>query len=135
MTAAVEGLMTRIGFGGFTAETIWSWLLVLVVFAVFTAFIVALVTGILMLYNLLSERTGAGLRSVTGIGAADAQPAIGEPVGDATARDSESDRSYDELYAEAQRRKIPGRSSMTEAQLRAALRRRPRRRAASAKSR
>ena len=62
MTAAVEGLMNRIGFGTFHANTIWSWLLVLAMFALFTAFIVVIATGILALYNLLSERTGMGMR-------------------------------------------------------------------------
>ena len=61
MTAAVEGVMDQIGFGSFHATTIWSWLIVLAMFAVFTVFIVAIATTILALYNLLSERTGMGM--------------------------------------------------------------------------
>src|SRR5476651_609044 len=52
MTSAVDALMIQLGFGGFTTDTIWSWLLVLGAFAAFTAFIVAIATAILWLYNL-----------------------------------------------------------------------------------
>jgi hypothetical protein len=123
MTAAVEGLMNRIGFGTFHANTIWSWLLVLAMFAVFTAFIVVIATGILALYNLLSERTGMGMsvdprvpELVSG-----RRAAIGAP-----AEDTEPDGSFDELYAEAQRRNIKGRSTMSKGELQKALRRRRR---------
>jgi hypothetical protein len=123
MTAAVEGLMNRIGFGTFHANTIWSWLLVLLMFAVFTAFIVVIATGILALYNLLSERTGMGMsveprvpELVSGRRAAIAAPEA----------DLEPDGSFDELYAEAQRRNIKGRSTMSKDELQKALRRRRR---------
>jgi hypothetical protein len=123
MTAAVEGLMNRIGFGTFHANTIWSWLLVLAMFAVFTAFIVVIATGILALYNLLSERTGMGMsvdprtpELVSGRRAAIAPPA----------EETEPDGSFDELYAEAQRRNIKGRSTMSKDELQKALRRRRR---------
>jgi hypothetical protein len=123
MTAAVEGLMNRIGFGTFHANTIWSWLLVLLMFAVFTAFIVVIATGILALYNLLSERTGMAMsvdprvpELVSGRRAAIAAPE----------EDTEPDGSFDELYAEAQRRNIKGRSTMSKDELQKALRRRRR---------
>jgi hypothetical protein len=123
MTAAVEGLMNRIGFGTFHANTIWSWLLVLAMFAVFTAFIVVIATGILALYNLLSERTGMGMsvdprvpELVSGRRAAIAGPE----------RETQLDGSFDELYAEAQRRNLKGRSTMTKDELQKALRRRRR---------
>ena len=121
MTAAVEGLMNRIGFGSFHADTIWSWLLVLLMFAVFTAFIVAIATGILVLYNMLSQRTGMGMR-VEGAPelVSRTRAAIAGPD------DHEQDDSFDELYAEAQRRNVRGRSTMTKAELQKALRRRPR---------
>jgi hypothetical protein len=123
MTAAVEGLMNRIGFGDFSADTIWSWLLVLLVFAVFTAFLVAISTAILALYNLLSQRTGMGMAVYPELETA-ARPAIAEPVDD----DEYDDDTFDELYAKAQEQGIKGRSHMSKGELRAALRRRARRR-------
>jgi hypothetical protein len=123
MTAAVEGLMERIGFGDFSANTIWDWLLVLVTLVAFTAFLVAIATAILALYNVLSHRTGMGLRVHTEeIEPAPAQRAIAEPVGSG----EEDDLTFDELYAEAQRRGVKGRSTMSMGELRAALRRRRR---------
>ncbi len=62
MTAAVEGMMNQVGFDSFNAGTLADWILVLFVGAVFTAFIVGIVTAILWLYNLLSQRTGVGFR-------------------------------------------------------------------------
>ncbi len=123
MTAAVEGLMNRIGFGTFHANTIWSWLLVLAMFAVFTAFIVVIATGILALYNLLSERTGMGMSVETRVPelVSGRRAAIAGPEDD-----TELDGSFDELYAEAQRRNIRGRSTMSKDELQKALRRRRR---------
>ncbi len=74
MTAAVEGMMNQVGFDNFNASTLADWILVLLVGAVFTGFIVAIVTSILWLYNLLSQRTGMGLRL------AGALPAAEEPA-------------------------------------------------------
>src|ERR1700730_13793238 len=110
MTAAVEGLMNRIGFGTFHANTIWSWLLVLAMFAVFTAFIVVIATGILALYNVLSDRTGLGMRVET---RARAPPAGGRAAIAGPAADDDTDDSFDELYADARRRNIKGRSMMS----------------------
>jgi len=62
MTAAVEGMMNQVGFDNFNAGTLGDWILVLLVGALFTAFITAIVVGILWLYNLISQRTGMGLR-------------------------------------------------------------------------
>jgi hypothetical protein len=123
MTAAVEGLMNRIGFGTFHANTIWSWLLVLAMFAVFTAFIVVIATGILALYNLLSERTGMGMSVETRVPelVSGRRAAIAGPEDD-----TELDGSFDELYAEARRRNIRGRSTMSKDELQKALRRRRR---------
>ena len=123
MTAAVEGLMNRIGFGAFHANTIWSWLLVLAMFAVFTAFIVIIATGILALYNLLSERTGMGMNAETRVPelVSGRRAAIAAPDDD-----DELDGSFDDLYAEAQRRNVRGRSTMSKDELQKALRRRRR---------
>ena len=74
MTAAVEGMMDQVGFDSFSAETLGDWILVLLVGALFTGFITAIVVGILWLYNLISQRTGMGLR-IGGELAAGDQPA------------------------------------------------------------
>jgi hypothetical protein len=76
MTAAVEGMMNQIGFDNFNASTLGDWILVLFVGAVFTAFIVGLVTAILWLYNLLSQRTGMGFRLAGALPAGEAPAAI-----------------------------------------------------------
>lgn len=76
MTAAVEGMMHQVGFGDFHADTLGDWILVLFIGAVFTAFIVALCVTILMLYNVLSQRTGMGLRVVTELPPSEERTAI-----------------------------------------------------------
>lgn len=119
MTAAVEGVMDQIGFGSFHATTIWSWLLVLAMFAVFTAFIVAIATAILATYNLLSQRTGMGMRPDAPT--PELVPARPRRALVAPDRPTRVAASFEELYAEAQRRGIRGRSTMTKDQLRAAL--------------
>ena len=124
MTAAVEGLMDRIGFGDFSADTIWDWFLVLLVFAVFTLILVGIAIGILALYNQISKRTGFGLPVRSGeleAGEGTKRRAIAEPVADDL-----DDATFDELYAEAQEAGIQGRSHMSKGELRAALRRKAR---------
>jgi hypothetical protein len=125
MTAAVEGLMHQVGEADFQADTLGDWLFVLLVLGAFTGFIVLVFVGLLALYNLISKRTGVNIEAIQNrsVGAADDRPAIAEPVDDA------DDRSFDELYAEAQARGISGRSSMSKTELKAALK--PKRRAAS----
>ncbi|MEX2254989.1 MAG: hypothetical protein WEC34_06090 [Acidimicrobiia bacterium] len=76
MTAAVEGMMHQVGFGDFEANTLGDWILVLFIGAVFTAFIVAVAVAILMLYNVLAQRTGMGLRTITQLPPGDEPPAI-----------------------------------------------------------
>lgn len=76
MTAAVEGMMHQVGFDDFRANTLGDWILVLFIGAVFTAFIVALSVAILMLYNVLSQRTGMGFRTVTDLPPGEEPPAI-----------------------------------------------------------
>ena len=120
MTAAVEGVMDQIGFGSFHATTIWSWLLVLAMFAVFTIFIVAIATAILATYNLLSERTGMGMRpDARTPELVPAQPRRRALV--APRRPAPAGAAFEELYTEAQRRGIRGRSTMSKDELRAAL--------------
>ncbi len=130
MTAAVEGLMHQVGESDFQADTLGDWLFVLLVGGAFTGFIVMIAVGILALYNLISKRTGINMDAIQQrpVEAADHHPAIAEPVDDTS-----DDHSFDELYAKAQERGISGRSSMSKAELQAALK--PKRRAASAATR
>ena len=79
MTAAVEGMMNQVGFDNFNAGTLGDWILVLLVGALFTAFITAIVVGILWLYNLISQRTGMGLRIGGELSAGDQPVAIEAP--------------------------------------------------------
>jgi len=123
MTAAVEGLMHQVGFDEFRANTLGDWILVLLIGALFTVFIVAIAVSVLALYNLISKRTGMNIDAIQSeVVAPTDRPAIAEPV-----EDTGEDRSFDELYAEAQRKGIVGRSSMSKAELRAALKPRKRR--------
>jgi len=124
MTAAVEGLMHQVGFNDFAAETLGDWILVLLVGALFTAFIVVIAVSILALYNLISQRTGLSMRAIQKGELAPPidRPAIAEPVDD-----PDDDRTFDDLYAEAKRKKVPGRSSMSKVELEAVLKpKRPR---------
>lgn len=131
MTAAVEGLMHQVGFDEFQADTLGDWILVLLIGALFTAFIVAIAVGILALYNLISKRTGMSIDAIQGeVAAPSDRPAIAEPVDN-----RDDDRSFDELYAEAQRKGISGRSSMSKSELQAALRPKKRRTATSTRGR
>jgi len=79
MTAAVEGMMNQVGFNNFNAATLADWILVLLVGALFTSFITAIVVAILWLYNLLSQRTGVGLRIGGQLPAGDPPTAIEAP--------------------------------------------------------
>ena len=130
MTAAVEGLMHQVGEDSFRANDLGDWLYVLVIGVVFTAFIVVLAVGILALYNLISKRTGMNMSAMRGrsVEAAPERPVLVEPVDE-----EEEDATFDELYAEAQRRGIPGRSAMTKAELQAALK--PKRRRTASRRR
>jgi hypothetical protein len=132
MTAAVEGLMHQIGESDFEANNLGDWLYVLIIGAVFTGFIVLLATGILALYNLISKRTGVNASMLQKqVGASTDAPAIAEPVDDGELED----QSFDELYAEAQRRGIAGRSSMSKTELQRALKPKRRRTTASTRRR
>jgi hypothetical protein len=123
MTAAVEGLMHQVGFDDFEANTLGDWILVLLIGALFTAFIVMIAVAILALYNLISKRTGMNMSALDKpVGAAPERPVLVEPV-----EDEADDQTFDELYAEAQERGIAGRSAMTKAELQAALKSKRRR--------
>lgn len=79
MTAAIEGMMRQVGFDDFRATTLGDWILVLFIGAVFTAFIVGIAVAILALYNVLSQRTGMGLRVVAELPPADEKAALEPP--------------------------------------------------------
>lgn len=116
MTAAVEGLMRQAGFDNFRADTVWDWLLVLGVGAVLVAVVVALAVGIILLYNLFSQRTGLGFQvaapaSHTELHGGPARGQLG------SGRQPISDMTRKELYEEACEWKIAGRSTMSQATL------------------
>jgi hypothetical protein len=128
LTAAVESLMRQVGFSGFTVDGIGDWVLVFVVGAVAVAILVAAVTAIAGVANLLSYH----LTSRRDRGPAAPAPQSQVPSGDRGAngagegplRETRTYEQYtvDELYAEARYRGIPGRSQMNKAELIRALR-------------
>jgi len=128
LTAAVESLMRQVGFAKFTVDSIGDWLLVFVVGALAVAILVAAVTAIAGVANLLSYHlTSARDRG----SAAPARPQLpsrdrganGAVDGPLQETRRYEQRTVDELYAEARYREIPGRSQMNKAQLIRALRR------------
>jgi len=133
MTAAVEGLMHQVGESDFQANNLGDWLYVLVIGVVFTGFIVMLAIGILALYNLISKRTGMQMSALRQrkVDKTPERPVLVEAIDE---EDDEDDETFDDLYAEAQKRGIAGRSSMSKAELQAALKPK-RRRAASSRRR
>ena len=80
----------------------------------------------LALYNLISQRTGVSMQAIqSGTVAVTDRPAIAVLVDD----HGTDDRTFDELYAEAKRKQVRGRSSMSKSELEAALK--PKRRGAA----
>jgi hypothetical protein len=129
MTAAVESVMRQVGFARFTVDSIGDWVLVFIVGAAAVAILVAAVTAIagvanLLSYHLTSRRDRGSTtpaRSQLPNRGRGANGAADGPLG--TIRPYE-ERTMDELYAEARYRDIPGRSQMKKAELIHALRRR-----------
>jgi hypothetical protein len=128
LTAAVESLMRQIGFAKFTIDSIGDWVQVFVVGAVAVAILVAAVTAIAGVANLVSYH----LTSRRDRGpATPARPQLpyrdrrANGAADGPLRETLSyeERTVDELYAEARYRDIPGRSQMNKAELIRALRR------------
>jgi hypothetical protein len=93
MTAAVEGMMRQVGFDDFRANTLGDWILVLFIGAVFVAFIVGIAVGILALYNVLSQRTGMGLRVIAELPPAEETTAIEAPRKRAAAKKTTAKRT------------------------------------------
>jgi hypothetical protein len=145
-TEAVEGLMQRIGFRNFNADTLGDWVLVLVVITGFTAMLVGFVVVEVAAYNRLVQHTGWALpmprrRRELVTAPTDAQVRPPRALPPTPARRAASKKAaprqapsrfalmtFDQLYAAAQRQRIPGRSSMSKAELRRALERRTARR-------
>jgi hypothetical protein len=129
MTAAVEGVMRRIGFSKFTVDSIGDWLIVFMVGLVAVAILVAAVTAIagtanLLSYSLTSRRDrGRPVPARSQLPPRSQGPngAVDGPLGPIRPYE---ERTVDELYAEARYRDIPGRSQMKKAELIRALRRR-----------
>ena len=128
LTAAVESLMRQVGFGKFTVDSIGDWVLVFVVGAVAVAILVAAVTAVagvanLLSYHLTSRRDreqAAPARSQLPSRDRGANGAADGPLRETVPYE---ERTVDELYAEARYRDIPGRSQMKKAELIRALRR------------
>ena len=128
LTAAVESLMRQVGFAKFTVDSIGDWVLVFVVGAVAVAILVAAVTAVawvanLLSYHLTSRRDrGPAPPSRSQLPSRD-RGANGATEGPLRETMPYEERTVDELYAEARYRGIPGRSQMNKAQLIQALRR------------
>ena len=128
LTAAVESVMRQLGFAKFTIDSIGDWVLVFVVGAVAVAILVAAVTAIAGVANLLSYHVtsrrdrgpAAPARSQLPSRDRGANGAVDGPLQETRRYEQ---RTVDELYAEARYRDIPGRSQMNKAELIRALRR------------
>jgi hypothetical protein len=128
LTAAVEGIMRRIGFSTFAVDGVGDWVLVLVVGLLVVAFLVIVLTFIAGIANFLSRLTigrdrgrAVPARSRVSYDDRSVNGAI-----DGAMRETRryEQRTVEELYAEARHRDVPGRSQMNKAQLIRALRRR-----------
>lgn len=129
LTAAVQAIMRRIGFTNFTVDSIGDWVAVLVVGLLSIAILVAVVTAIAGIANMLSYHiTSRRDRGPTVPARAQLPYRERGPNGAPEGRLGEirpyEERTVDELYAEARYRNIPGRSRMNKAELIRALRRR-----------
>ena len=128
LTAAVESLMRQVGFAKFTVDSIGDWVLVFVVGALAVAILVAAVTAVAAVANLLSYHlTSRRDRGPAAPSRSQLPPrdrgANGAAEGPLRETMPYEERTVDELYAEARYRGIPGRSHMKKAQLIQALRR------------
>jgi hypothetical protein len=128
LTAAVESLMRQVGFAKFTVDSIGDWVLVFLVGAVSVAILVAAVTAVagvanLLSYHLTSRRDpGRGEPPQSQLPFRD-RGANGAAEGPLRETVPYEERTVDELYAEARYRDIPGRSQMNKSELIRALRR------------
>src|SRR5688572_5806714 len=111
VTAGAESLMRQVGFDDFEASTLADWTFVLLVGLLLTALMTVIVAAITFCLSFLARRAGVPLmpralrRTTLGTHAARAALPPGNP--------SVEPDSREELYAEAQRLEIPGRSKMS----------------------
>jgi hypothetical protein len=129
LTAAVQAIMRRIGFSGFTVDNIGDWAAVFVVGLVAIAILVAVVTAIAGIANQLSYHVSSWRERGPTVRPRSQLPyrvrgANGAAEGPLRETRPYEERTVDELYAEARYRDIPGRSQMNKAELIRALRRR-----------
>jgi hypothetical protein len=127
LTAAVESLMRQVGFARFHVDSIGDWVLVFVVGAVSVAILVAAVTAIAWVANLLSYHLTSRRDRGPAVPPRSPLPshrrgANGAAEGPLRETGLYEERTVDELYAEARYRDIPGRSQMNKAELIRALR-------------
>jgi len=127
LTAAVQAVMRRIGFSGFTVENIGDWASVFVVGLVAIAILVAVVTAIAGIANQLSYHVSSWRERGPSVSPRSQLPyrargANGAAEGPLRETRPYEERTVDELYAEARYRDIPGRSRMNKAELIRALR-------------
>jgi hypothetical protein len=119
VTAGAESLMRQVGFDDFDASTLADWTLVLFVGLMLTVLMTVIVAAITFCVSFLARRAGVPLvpralrRTALGSGVARAALPPGNPAAEPDSRE--------ELYAEAQRLDIPGRSKMSKAELRRAV--------------
>lgn len=120
VTAAVESLMRQVGFDRFEASTLADWVLVFLVGLFLVALLAAIVVTIAFCFGFLARRAGIAL---TPRGLRRTPLTVASPRALPPGRQSSTvaDGTRDELYAQAQRLGIPGRSKMTKAELRRAL--------------
>lgn len=127
LTAAVEGIMRRIGFSTFAVDGVGDWVLVLGVGLLVVAFLVIVLTFIAGIANFLSRLTFGRdrERAVPARSRVSYEERANGAV-DGALRETRryEQRTVEELYAEARHRDVPGRSQMNKAQLIRALRRR-----------
>jgi hypothetical protein len=128
LTAAVENLMRQVGFSKFTVDSIGDWVAVFAVGLLAVVILVAAITAIAGVANFLSARVTSRRDRGETVPARSrvAYDRNSNGAADVTLHETRryEQRTVDELYAEARRRDIPGRSQMNKAQLIRALRRR-----------
>jgi hypothetical protein len=127
LTAAVENLMRQVGFSKFTVDSIGDWVAVFAVGLLVVAILVAAITAIAGVANFLSARvpTRRDPGATVPVRSRVAYDRTANGAADGALHETRryEQRTVDELYAEARRRNIPGRSQMKKAQLIRALRR------------
>jgi hypothetical protein len=122
-TAAVENLMRQVGFSKFTVDSIGDWVAVFAVGLLAVVILVVAITAIAGVANFLSDKlTPRRDRGAAGSRVPHDRSFNGAADGAIHETRRYEQRTVDELYAEARRRNIPGRSQMKKAQLIRALR-------------